>query len=137
METLPDRLQGFLDALSAISSGSYPQGGMNFSYPTTFDRNNLEVTYDSGTRIQRSGGFVSVGVEGVARFFDQALGDPDHSSSASRMALAEDFLMLVKQELKAEELEIWHFTGEIDGDLFVCISPGANERWLGLSWSVD
>jgi len=138
METLPDRLQGFLDALIAISNGSYHEGGLVVTFPAVFDRNNLEVIYGTGTRHQRSGGcFVTVGIEGVARFFDQALGDPGHSSSESRMELAGKFLLLIKQELAAAELEIWSYTGDIDGNLFVCISPGAKERWLALSWSVD
>jgi hypothetical protein len=54
--TLPARLDGFLKTLAAISDGKYTQGGLTIDFPTSFDRDNLEMIWYSGDS-RRSGGF--------------------------------------------------------------------------------
>jgi hypothetical protein len=72
--TLPARLDGFLKALVAISDGKYTQGGLTIDFPTSFDRDNLEMIWCSGDS-RRSGGFFElVDVQGVATFLGLALG---------------------------------------------------------------
>jgi hypothetical protein len=138
MDALTPRLQGFLEALAAISSGQYDQGGLVVTYPARFDRDNLEVVWYSGSGTQRSGGFfVKTEISGIAEFFDQALQDPSHPFAESRKELAEKFIALVEQELSPTALEFWYNDGGHNATLSVCLSLGAEETWLELFWSID
>jgi hypothetical protein len=138
MDALPPRFQGFLDALAAISHGQYEQGGLVTTYPASFDRDNLEVIWHSGSRTQRSGGFfVKTEIDGISEFFDQALCDPSHPWAESRKELAERFVALIEEELSPTALEFWYNDGGHNATLSVCLSPGLNEKWLELFWSVD
>lgn len=138
MDTLPLRIQGFLDALAAISHGLYCQGGLDVNYPASFDRSNLEVIYSAGDGSQRSGGcFARAEIEEIAEFFCQALTYSRSSFVKEYKELAKKFVALVTEELPATELEVWHHEGGSDAMLSVCISPGPEEKWLELFWSVD
>jgi hypothetical protein len=59
MSPLPLRLEGFLDALIAISDGAYQEGGLSITYPSRFDRNDLEVIWICGG-VERSEGFLGL-----------------------------------------------------------------------------
>lgn len=138
MASLPLRIQGFLDALAAISHGQYEQGGLVVTYPATFDRDNLEVIWNAGTKHQRLGGFfVKTEAGGIAEFFDQALCDPSHPWAESRKVLAEKFVELITQELSSCAPEFWYNDDGHNATLSVCISSETEGKWLELFWSID
>jgi hypothetical protein len=134
---LPPRLDGFLKALAAISDGTYTEGGLTIDFPTSFDRDDLEMIWYSGDN-RRSGGFFElVEVQGVAAFLGLALGyDTDHCETL-RQILAAELLEIVKSEFSATQLEIWFNDGGGNATLSIGINPGEQEQWLELFWSVD
>jgi hypothetical protein len=135
--TLPARLDGFLKALAAISDGQYTQGGLTIDFPTSFDRDNLEMIWYSGDN-RRSGGFFElVEVQGVAAFLGLALGYSADDCQTLRQILAAELLEIVKSEFSAPALEIWYNDGGGNATLSIGINPGEQEQWLELFWSVD
>lgn len=106
-------------------------------FPASFDRENLEVVWYSGT-VSRSGGvFEAVGVNEIARFFDQALSDPSCPYIDSRLELAEQFLEIVKADFDADRLEVWYNDGGHNATLSLCVFAGKTEQWIELFWSID
>jgi hypothetical protein len=135
--TLPARLDGFLKTLAAISDGKYTQGGLTIDFPTSFDRDNLEMIWYSGDS-RRSGGFFElVDVQGVATFLGLALGYSADYCDTLRQILAAELLEIVKSEFSATALEIWFNDGGGNATLSIGINPGEQEQWLELFWSVD
>lgn len=137
MKALPLRLQGFFDAISAISDGAYREGGLSIKYPASFDRNDLEMIWICGG-VKRSGGFFELAsVEDIARFFDQVLSNPSGHNAKDRLQVANEFLALVKNEMAAKQLELWYNDDGMNATVYVCINPGTDEQWIELFWSVD
>jgi hypothetical protein len=135
--TLPARLDGFLKALAAISDGTYTEGGLTIDFPTSFDRDDLEMIWYSGDS-RRSGGFFElVEVQGVATFLGLALGYAADHCETLRQILAAELLEIVKSEFSATQLEIWFNDGGGNATLSIGINPGEQEQWLELFWSVD
>jgi hypothetical protein len=109
--TLPPRLDGFLKALGAISDGQYPEGGLTIDFPTSFDRDDLEMIWYSGDSTRSGGFFELVDVPGVAAFWGLALGYTADYCETQRQTLAAKFLEIVKSEFSTHTLEIWFNDG--------------------------
>jgi hypothetical protein len=134
---LPPRLDGFLNAFAVISHGQFSEGGLQVDFPTSFDRNNLEMIWYSGDS-QRSGGFFElVDRQGVATFLGLALGYSADRCETLRQILAAELLAMIQSELSATELELWFNDGGGNATLSIGINPGEQEQWLELFWSVD
>lgn len=134
VDVLPPRLKGFFESLAAISHGQYPQGGLAITFPASFDRNNLEVTYVGRDTDRSAGSFVKVDIRGISIFLNQVLGTPSQSNAVPRIELAEKLVQLLTDEMVSTALEFWYHDGGYNATLSICLSPGDGESWLELYW---